>query len=216
MRQTASDSRAWSTRLLPAGTCESSSAAEQLGAALFQASLQYVNKLSVNKKHGSHSICCYANIFIPCTSLVTAEAAAAVPARRPASNIAVMQCVSVHNSQSNTPLICPKCSCNSGLSQLANACHLPVFANTFITQGGCPEDTVDAATLATGYKWVADSLRITEANEPLLSLTCHNAAYWDEHNAHALRQVWTAQLVASSSLQAACMCTVMVCIGTCC
>lgn len=56
-------------------------------------------------------------------------------------------------------------------------------------QGGCPEDTVDAATLASGYKWVPDSLRITEANEPLLSLTCHNAAYWDEHNAHALRQV---------------------------
>jgi len=36
---------------------------------------------------------------------------------------------------------------------------------------------------------VPDALRITEANEPLLSLTCHNAAYWEKHNADALRQV---------------------------
>lgn len=56
-------------------------------------------------------------------------------------------------------------------------------------QGACPEDHIDASTLAAGYKWVPESLRITEANEPLLSLTCHNAAYWDKHNAQALRQV---------------------------
>jgi hypothetical protein len=37
---------------------------------------------------------------------------------------------------------------------------------------------------------VPDALHITEANEPLLSLTCHNAAYWEQHNADALRQVW--------------------------
>lgn len=65
-------------------------------------------------------------------------------------------------------------------------------------QGSCPEDTVDAATLASGYKWVPDSLRITEANEPLLSLTCHNAAYWDKHNAHALRQVGAAAAAAAA------------------
>ncbi|WIA22397.1 hypothetical protein OEZ85_004703 [Tetradesmus obliquus] len=65
-----------------------------------------------------------------------------------------------------------------------------------LVPGGCPEDTVDAATLASGYKWVPDSLRITEANEPLLSLTCHNAAYWDEHNAHALRQCVHSRLAA--------------------
>jgi hypothetical protein len=56
-------------------------------------------------------------------------------------------------------------------------------------QGSCPEDSLDAATIAGGYKWVPDALRITEANEPLLSLTCHNAAYWERHNADALRQV---------------------------
>lgn len=58
-----------------------------------------------------------------------------------------------------------------------------------VLQGGCPEDTIDAASLAAGYKWVPDTLRITEANEPLLSLTCHNAAYWDKRNTRALRQV---------------------------
>lgn len=56
-------------------------------------------------------------------------------------------------------------------------------------QGTCPEDSLEASTVAGGYKWVPDALRITEANEPLLSLTCHNAAYWEKHNADALRQV---------------------------
>lgn len=62
-------------------------------------------------------------------------------------------------------------------------------------QGSCPEDSLDAATLAGGYKWVPDALRITEANEPLLSLTCHNAAYWEKHNADALRQVWCCDMM---------------------
>lgn len=60
-------------------------------------------------------------------------------------------------------------------------------------QGSCPEDSLDAATVAHGYKWVPDALRITEANEPLLSLTCYNAAYWERHNADALRQVGCAK-----------------------
>lgn len=64
-------------------------------------------------------------------------------------------------------------------------------------QGSCPEDSLDAETVGHGYKWVPDALRITEANEPLLSLTCHNAAYWERHNADALRQVGPAGGAAS-------------------
>ena len=69
-------------------------------------------------------------------------------------------------------------------------CAITLFT-PFITktQRSCPEDSLDAATLAGGYKWVPDALRITEANEPLLSLTCHNAGFWEKHNADALRQV---------------------------
>jgi hypothetical protein len=55
---------------------------------------------------------------------------------------------------------------------------------------------LDAATIAGGYKWVPAALRITEANEPLLSLTCHNAAYWERHNADALRQCVHSRLAA--------------------
>jgi hypothetical protein len=77
--------------------------------------------------------------------------------------------------------------CGKIRSKQRCVCCLPL-------QGGCPEDTLDAATLANGYKWVPDALRITEANEPLLSLTCHNAAYWEKHNVDALRQVQLAAL----------------------
>jgi hypothetical protein len=64
----------------------------------------------------------------------------------------------------------------------------PPRAHAPAPQGGCPEDRLDAATLVHGYKWGADAFRITDANESLLSLTCH-ATYWDPRNVAALRQV---------------------------
>lgn len=67
------------------------------------------------------------------------------------------------------------------------AACFPVI-NVCFFQGSCPEDSVDPTTLVNGYKWGADAFRITEANESLLSLTCHNT-YWEPHNVAALRQV---------------------------
>jgi hypothetical protein len=64
----------------------------------------------------------------------------------------------------------------------------PPSAPTRGLQGGCPEDSLDAASLVSGYKWTAEAFRITDANESLLSLTCHTT-YWDPRNVAALRQV---------------------------
>lgn len=76
----------------------------------------------------------------------------------------------------------------------------PPGCSSLCEQGSCPEDRLDAATVTSGYKWVPDALRITEANEPLLSLTCHNAAYWERHNADALRMVGMTHGMACSFL----------------
>lgn len=100
----------------------------------------------------------------------------------------------------HTPGPVPHSACAAVMGLNNSAVHA-AWHMCAVLQGSCPEDSLDAATLAGGYKWVPDALRITEANEPLLSLTCHNSAYWEKHNADALREVGvTARLSASGWL----------------
>eukprot|EP00879_Flechtneria_rotunda_P021251 GHRR01022388.1.p1 GENE.GHRR01022388.1~~GHRR01022388.1.p1 ORF type:complete len:133 (+),score=27.03 GHRR01022388.1:298-696(+) len=99
-------------------------------------------------------------------------------------------------ASSNLGLVPYQLSCKHGplSAELGPPDYYPVV------RGQCPEDTLNGTTAVSGYKWVPESLRINEGNESLLSLTCHNAAYWDERNTYALRQVSniTASLAAAA------------------
>ncbi|KAF8057641.1 hypothetical protein HT031_005990 [Scenedesmus sp. PABB004] len=65
-----------------------------------------------------------------------------------------------------------------------------------LVPGSCPEDRVDAASLGSGYTWLPEALKISEANEALLSLTGHDEAFWERHNVDMLRQCVHARLCA--------------------
>jgi hypothetical protein len=56
------------------------------------------------------------------------------------------------------------------------------------------------SSLASGYRWSAESLHISEQHEHLLSLTCHTT-YWEPHNSAALKVVLHDRLAAVAAQQ---------------
>jgi hypothetical protein len=55
--------------------------------------------------------------------------------------------------------------------------------------------------MASGYRWSAEALHISEQHEHLLSLTCHTT-YWEPHNSAALKAVLFDRLSAVAAQQA--------------